>query len=47
MLQDILYVLDMGGNLLSVSHFACYRAKMHFKGKGCKLLNQCKECWDL
>jgi len=38
MLQDILYIPDMGGNLLSVSHFACRGAKMHFKGEGCKLL---------
>ena len=33
----------MGGNLLSISHFACYGAEMCFKGKGCKLLNQHKE----
>ena len=43
MLQDILYIPDMGGNLLSISHFARCGAKMRFKGEGCKLLNQCKE----
>jgi len=43
MLQDVLYVPDMGGNLLSVSHFARRGAKMRFKGEGCKLLNQRKE----
>jgi len=38
-LQDVLYVPDMGGNLLSVSHFARRGAEMRFKGEGYKLLD--------
>lgn len=40
MLQDILYIPDIGGNLLSVSYFVHRGAEIHFKGEGCKLLNQ-------
>ena len=43
LLQDILYIPDMGGNLLSVSHFARCGAEVRFKDIGCKLLNWQKE----
>jgi len=39
-LQDILYALDLGGNLLSVSHLAHHGAEMRFKGETCKILDQ-------
>jgi len=41
-LQDALYVPDLNGNLLSVSHFACRRSEIQFTGEGCQLLNQHK-----
>ena len=42
-LQDVLYVPDLSGNLLSVSHFAHQGTEMHFVGKGCQILDQHKE----
>ena len=42
-LQDVLYVPDLSGNLLSVSHFARRGAEMHFVGEGCQILDQRKE----
>jgi hypothetical protein len=41
-LQDILYVPALHGNLLSVLQLAHYGAEMHFKGKGCQILDQHK-----
>jgi len=39
-LQDVLYVPEMGGNLLSVSHMARRGAEMRFKGEACKILDR-------
>jgi len=41
-LQDILYMLDLHGNLLSVSHLACCGAKVHFLGEDCHIYNRRK-----
>ena len=40
MLQDVLYVLDMGGNLLLVSHFVCCNGKVCFKESKCQILDK-------
>ena len=41
-LQDALYVPDLNGNLLSVSHFTCRGSEIRFAGEGCQLLDQRK-----
>jgi len=41
-LQDVLHVLELHGNLLLVSHFAKRSSEMHFVGEGCSILDQCK-----
>ena len=40
MLHDVLYVPDMGGNLLSVSHFARRGAEVRFKGNYCHIMDE-------
>jgi transposase InsO family protein len=42
-LQDVLFVPDLHGNLLSVSHFARRGAEMRFVDKGCLILDQRKD----
>ena len=37
MLQDILYIPDLNGNLLSIAHLAEQGADIHFINKGCQL----------
>ena len=39
-LQDVLHMLELNSNLLSVSHFAKNGSKMRFVGEGCSILNQ-------
>jgi hypothetical protein len=34
-LQDILYILDLHSNLLSVSHLAWHGTEVHFLGENC------------
>ena len=41
-LQDVLHVPELHGNLLSVSHFAKHGSEMHFVSEGCSILDQCK-----
>jgi transposase InsO family protein len=41
-LQDALYVPDLNGNLLSISHFARRGSEIRFVGEGCQLLDQRK-----
>ena len=41
-LQDILHVPELHGNLLSVSHFARHGAEVRFVGEGCSILDQLK-----
>ena len=41
-LQDILYVLDLYGNLLSISHLMRHDAKVCFLGEDCHVYDQCK-----
>ena len=41
-LQDVLHVPELHGNLLSVSHFAKRGSEMHFVGEGCSILDQRK-----
>jgi len=41
-LQDILHVPELHGNLLLVLHFAKCGSEMRFVGEGCSILNQCK-----
>jgi len=41
-LQDILHVLELHGNLLLVSHFTKHGSEMQFVGEGCSILNQHK-----
>jgi hypothetical protein len=41
-LQDVLYVLDLHGNLLSVSHLARCSAEVHFLGEDCHVYNRRK-----
>ena len=43
MLQDVLYVPDMGGNLLSVSHFARCGGEVRFKGDKCQILDEAED----
>ena len=40
MLHDVLYVPDMGGNLLSVSHFARHGGEVRFKGDKFRVLDK-------
>ena len=42
-LQDILHVPELHGNLLSVSHFAKCGSEMRFVREGCSILNQHKQ----
>ena len=42
-LQDILYVPDLHGNLLSVLHFAQRGTEMRFVDDGCRILDQRKD----
>jgi GAG-pre-integrase domain len=41
-LQDVLYVPDLHGNLLSVSHFDCRGHEVCFTDHGCQLLDKSK-----
>jgi hypothetical protein len=41
-LQDILYILDLHGNLLSVSHLAQHGTKVHFLRENCHIYDQRK-----
>jgi hypothetical protein len=41
-LQDILYVPDLHGNLLSVSHLACHGTEVRFADKHCHIYNKQK-----
>jgi len=41
-LQDILYMPDLHGNLLSVLHLACCGAEVHFLGEDCHIYNRRK-----
>ena len=41
-LQDVLHVPELHGNLLLVSHFAKRSSKIRFVGKGCSILDQRK-----
>jgi len=41
-LQDVLYVPDLHGNLLSVSHLARRGAEVRFLGESCHVYNQWK-----
>jgi hypothetical protein len=41
-LQDVLYVPDLYGNLLSVSHLAWHGTKVRFLGKACQVYDQRK-----
>jgi len=41
-LQDVLHVPELHGNLLSVSHFAKRSSEMRFVGEGCSILDQHK-----
>jgi len=41
-LQDVLHVPELHGNLLSVSRFAKHGSEMCFVGEGCSILDQCK-----
>jgi transposase InsO family protein len=41
-LQDDLYVLDLHGNLLSVSHLAWHGAEVCFLGENCHVYDKCK-----
>jgi hypothetical protein len=41
-LQDVLYVLDLYGNLLSISHLAQCDAEVHFLGEACQVYDQRK-----
>ena len=42
-LQDVLYVPELHGNLLLVSHFAKHGSEMWFVREGCSILNQHKQ----
>jgi len=42
-LQDVLHVLELHSNLLSVLHFAKHSSEMQFVGEGCSILNQHKQ----
>jgi len=42
-LQDVLHVPELHGNLLSVSHFAKRGSEMRFVGEGCSILDQHKQ----
>jgi len=42
-LQDVLHVPELHGNLLLVSHFAKRGSEMQFVGEGCSILNQHKQ----
>ena len=42
-LQDILHMPELHGNLLSVSHFAKHGSEMQFVREGCSILNQHKQ----
>ena len=41
-LQDVLYVPDLYGNLLSISHLARRSAKVHFVGEACRIYDKSK-----
>jgi len=41
-LQDVLHVPELHGNLLSVSHFAKHGSEMWFVREGCSILDQHK-----
>ena len=41
-LQDDLYVLDLHGNLLLVSHLAWCGAEVYFLSENCHMYNKCK-----
>jgi hypothetical protein len=41
-LQDVLYVPDLYGNLLSISHLAWCSAEVQFLGEACQVYDQCK-----
>jgi hypothetical protein len=41
-LQNVLYVPDLYGNLLSVSHLAQCGAEVHFLSEACQVYDQCK-----
>jgi len=41
-LQDVLYVLDLHGNLLSVLHLTCHSAKVCFFREDCHIYNRKK-----
>ena len=41
-LQDVLHMLELNGNLLSVSYFTKRGSEMRFVGKGCSILDQHK-----
>ena len=40
-LQDTLYVPQLSGNLLSVTHFMHHRAELNFAGKVCNIVDRC------
>src|SRR6267142_74773 len=42
-LQDVLYIPDLHGNLLSISHFTQRGIEIHFIDKGCLILDQHKD----
>ena len=42
-LQDVLHVLKLNGNLLLVSHFAKHGAEVQFLREGCSILDQHKQ----
>ena len=41
-LQDVLYVLDLHRNLLSISHLACCGTEVCFVGEACHIYNKSK-----
>ena len=41
-LQDVLHMPELNGNLLLVLHFTKCGSEMHFVSKGCSILDQCK-----
>ena len=41
-LQDVLYMPDLHGNLLSILHLMCHGAEVCFLGEDCHVYDQCK-----
>jgi hypothetical protein len=41
-LQDVLYMLDLYGNLLSISHLVWHGTEVHFLSEACQVYNQQK-----